>query len=229
MTRLRAAAAIALLAGGCGKGLVAGTTYDRPLLTITGTLRPAGALRNARDRANSGPPRRPLLTLLWTDPLQRRPDLPAPAHAVRSTVDAAADTFELQVFRAPPAAALVDVAAPGGGGVATLAVAEIVAIDDADGDGTFRASGARADIAAPDLYLAGSTAVVTYLARPFADPQAGFPLAATNAPGFDLAGYDCEGPVSRGIQRVAAAQVEMVLQPSLTLPEVRTCRRSHAP
>jgi hypothetical protein len=166
--------------------------------------------------------------LLWTDPLQRQADVPAPAFSLRSMVAVDTDSFALDVFRPPPAGALVDVASPSGD-VATLALAEIVIVDDEDADGTFRVSGAAAEIAAPDLYLAGSVTVLAYVARPFAAPEVDFPLVPTGTAGYQLLQYRCQGQVAAGIDAVSPQSVDLVLQPSLTFPELRSCRRTHSP
>src|SRR6185295_17486928 len=125
------------------------------------------------------------------------------------------------------AGALVDVSAPSGE-VATVALAEIVLIDDADGDGTFGASGARAEIAQTDFYLAGSASVLAYVARPFPSPEVEFPLVPAGTVGYQLLGYRCAGQIATGIDAVAPEAVDLVLQPSQTFPELRSCRRTHS-
>jgi hypothetical protein len=220
---------LSISAAACGEGLVPGNTYDRPLFVLHGTVRPAGGLASARNRAGTGVAVHPLVSLLWTDPLQQRPDRPAPAGMLRSSVDAASDQIALEIFRPPPPELLVEVAAPSGGESARLAVAEIVIIDDGDGDGDFRVGGARAEIAAPDQYLAGTESLLIYVARPFSSPPFDFPLVPGTATGYQLVSYSCVGLSAVGVAEVAADLLALVMRPSSFLPEIRTCRRSHSP
>jgi len=224
---LAVAAFAALVAAGCGQALVPGTTYDGPLITLGGTIGPPGGLEDARDRNGAGPARNPLVTLLWTDPLQRQPDVPAPAWTLGSTVDRENNTFTMDVFRPPPASALVDVAAPSGE-VSTLALAEIVMIDDADGDGTFRVDGPRAEIAPPDLYLAGSVSVLAYVTRPY-PAQVESPVVPDGVVGFQALTYYCFGQVTARINQTPPGAVDLIVQPSTDFPELRNCRRTHSP
>lgn len=215
-------------AGACGENVVPGDAYERALFTFGGVIRPGGALAGVLGRDHTSAASRPRVSLLWTDPLQRGPDVPAPAYSVRSSVSPD-DTFVVDVFRLPPAAAVVDIDTSGGE-TATLALAEIVVIDDADDDGTFRVSGPRADIESPDIYLGGSPNVLVYVHRPFPAPLVGGDaIAPAGTLGFDVVSYDCSGPMARPAQRVGPELVEIVVYQSLALPEVRTCRRSHSP
>jgi hypothetical protein len=225
---LAAGIALVISSAACGEGLVPATSYDQPLFSFGGSIRPQGGIAIARDRTDDAPARNPRVSLLWTDPLQSQPDVPAPPRTVGSTIDVEKDSFTLDVFRPPPAGALVDVIAPSGE-VSTLALAEIVIVDDADGDGTFRVAAAEAAIAAPDLYLAGSVVVLAYVARPFPTPQIDFPLVPAGTVGFQLLSYQCEGEITHGIDMVSQGSVDLVLQPSLTFPELRSCRRTHSP
>ena len=225
---LALAAFAASMAAGCGQALVPGTTYDGPLITIGGTIGPPGGLEDARDRNGAAPVRNPLVTLLWTDPLQRQPDVPAPPWTLGSTVDRENNTFTIEVFRPPPASALVDVAAPSGE-VSTLALAEIVMIDDADGDGTFRVDGPRAAIVAPDLYLAGSVSVLVYVARPYPTPQVESPVAPDGIIGFQTLRYRCVGQVAARIEQTPPSTIDLIVQTSIDFPELRDCRRTHSP
>jgi hypothetical protein len=208
----------ALGGAACGKSLVPGAMYDQPLLSFQGTINPAGGLLAAKH---------PIAGLLWTDPLQQQPDVPMPASWLGSSVNATADTFSLEVFRPPPPEALVTVAL--GRETSQLAIAEIVLVDDQDGDGSFRVGGARATIAAPELYLAGSANVLTYVASPFSSPQINSPLTLPGQSGYALVNYNCLGQISGSTNPVNPQKVELILQPSHDFPDVRPCRASHGP
>lgn len=203
----------------CGTGVVPGAAYDQPLLSFSGTISPTGGL----DRAQH-----PIVGLLWTDPLQRSADETMPASWLQSTVDQATDTFTVNVFRPPPSQAVVELTAPSGEG-SRLAVAEIVILDDVNGDGGFGVRGPRATILAPERYLAGSASVITYVADPF--PSAGItsPLTVPGQIGYAVVNYHCQGQLSAGTSPVKPDAVELVLQQSQDLPDVRTCRASHGP
>jgi hypothetical protein len=209
----------ALGGAACGRSVVPGTTYDQPLLSFQGTINPTGGLLAAKH---------PIAGLLWTDPLQRQPDVPMPASWLVSSVNAIDDTFSVDVFRPPPPEAVVTVASAGDG-TSQLAIAEIVIVDDQDGDGTFRVGGARATIAAPELYLAGSANVLTYVARPFSSPQINSPLTLPGQSGYALVNYNCLGQISGSTNPVNPQNVELILQPSQDFPDVRPCRASHGP
>jgi hypothetical protein len=204
----------------CGQGVVPGATYDQPLLSFSGTISPAGGLGQARH---------PIVGLLWTDPLQRGADVTMPARWLQSTVDAAADTFTVDVFRPPPPEAVVDLADPTGKLSQQLAIAEIVIVDDWDGDGGFFVQGPRATISAPDRYVAGSANVLTYIERPFSSPQINSPLTLPAQIGYALVNYLCQGQLSAATHPVNPRAVEMILQPSQDFPDVRTCRATHGP
>jgi hypothetical protein len=111
------AAALLAIAGAavaCGQGVVPGDSYDQPLFVVQGLVKPAGALASARNGSDPNAPARPLVSLLWTDPLQRVPDRPAPAGTLRSSAAPGSDAVTLEIFRLPPPELLVDVAAPSG-------------------------------------------------------------------------------------------------------------------
>lgn len=213
---LAAAASAGVLA--CD-GVTPGGAFDAPMFTISAafipnTVLPAGA--------------RPIVGVLWTDPLQRQPDVVMPAAWMSSTdIDPASGTlaFQTEVFRPPPPRAVVDLRAASGDDT-SLAFGELVVVDDADGDGTFAVSGPHAQIAPPDAYLAGSSNALVYVARPFAQIQPGFPLAGTN-PGYQTVNFECNGQISQGT--AVESSTEFALQPSPTLPEIRNCRRTHSP
>jgi hypothetical protein len=204
----------------CGRGVVPGAAYDQPLLSFSGTISPAGGLRQAHH---------PTVGLLWTDPLQRSADVTMPARWLQSTVDTTADTFTVDIFRPPPPEAVVALAAPGGKLFQQLAMAELVIVDDLDGDGGFLVHGPRATISAPERYLAGSANVLTYVATPFPSPQINSPLTLPGQIGYALVNYLCQGQLSGATNPVNPQAVEMILQPSQDFPDVRTCRASHGP
>jgi hypothetical protein len=212
--------AIASAAGACGRGVVPGAAYDQPLLSFSGTISPTGGLGQAQH---------PIVGLLWTDPLQRSADVTMPARWLQSTVDTAADTFTVDIFRPPPPEAVVELAAPSGKVSQQLAMAEIVIVDDSDGDGGFLVKGPRATISAPERYLAGSANVLTYVETPFPAPQSNSPLTLPGQIGYALVNYYCQGQLSAGTNAVNPQKVEMILQPSQDFPDVRTCRASHGP
>jgi hypothetical protein len=211
---------IASAAGACGRGVVPGAAYDEPLLSFSGTISPAGGLGQAQH---------PIVGLLWTDPLQRSADVTMPARWLQSTVDTAADTFTVDIFRPPPPEAVVELADPSGKLFQQLAMAEIVIVDDSDGDGGFLVKGPRATISAPERYLAGSANVLTYVATPFPSPQSNSPLTLPAQLGYALVNYNCQGQLSASTNPVNPRSVEMILQPSQDFPDVRTCRASHGP
>ncbi|HSY40828.1 MAG TPA: hypothetical protein VLA79_14920 [Polyangia bacterium] len=211
---------IASAAGACGRGVVPGAAYDQPLLSFSGTINPAGGLDQVHH---------PVVGLLWTDPLQRSADVTMPGRWLQSTVDPAADTFTVDIFRPPPPEAVVELAAPSGKSSQQLAMAEIVIVDDSDDDGGFLVQGPRATIAAPERYLAGSANVLTYVENPFPAPQSNSPLTLPAQIGYALVNYNCQGQLSAGTNPVNPQKVEMILQPSQDFPDVRTCRASHGP
>ena len=204
----------------CGRGVVPGATYDQPLLSFSGTINPTGGLGQAQH---------PIVGLLWTDPLQRSADVTMPARWLQSTVDAAADTFTVDIFRPPPPEAVVDLADPSGKLLQRLAMAEIVIVDDSDGDGGFLVKGPRATISGSERYLAGSANVLTYVESPFSSPQINSPLTLPAQIGYALVNYNCQGQLSASTNPVNPQAVEMILQPSQDFPDVRTCRASHGP
>ena len=210
---------IALGVSACGDGLLPGTGYDQALLSFSGRVSPTGGLVQAR---------RPIVSLLWTDPLQQKPDLPMPLGWMKSNVSTTGDTFAVAVFRPPPSEAMVDLSDMSGS-IYRVAVAEIVIVDDQDGDGTFRVQGPRATIMAPDTYLAGAAHVLTYVATPYPSTPSGSPLTLPGQAGYAVVTYVCQGQLSGGIHEVPKQSVEIILQPSLDLPNVRSCRASHGP
>ena len=70
--------------------------------------------------------------------------------------------------------------------------------------------------------------MLAYVARPFSTPQTDFPLVPAGTVGFQLLSYQCEGEITHGIDTVPQSAVDLVLQPSLTFPELRSCRRAHS-
>lgn len=203
----------------CGTGVVPGAAYDQPLLSFSGTISPTGGLDQAQH---------PIVGLLWTDPLQRSADVTMPASWLQSAVDPTTDTFTVNVFRPPPSQAVVELTAPSGER-SRLAVAEIVILDDVNGDGGFVVRGPRATILAPERYLAGSASVITYVANTFPSPGITSPLTVPGQIGYAVVNYHCQGQLSAGASPAKPDAVELVLQHSQDLPDVRTCRASHGP
>ncbi len=216
--RLWAALGLAVGASACD-GITPGSAFDRPMFTTAAAFVPNTTLPGAAH---------PVVGVLWTDPLQRQPDVVMPAKWISSSdIDPASGTlaFQIDVFRPPPREAVVELRAPSGDET-SLALGELVVIDDADGDGTFRVSGPHAQIAPPDAYLAGTTNVLVYVARTFAEIEPGFPLAGTKA-GYQTVNFDCNGQLSQ--ETAIESSTQFVLQPSPALPEIRNCRRTHSP
>ena len=228
MKRLALCLIACAAAAGCGKSLVPGNAYDQHLLTFNGKIFPIGGLAGAEH---------PIVSLLWTDPYQKKLDTPMPADWIRPTMIPApdgdvttADAYTLDVFRPPPPEALVDVPLDSDpNDVARLAIAEIVLVDDDDKDGTFQVTGPRADIVGTDRFLGGSHFVVTYVERPYAAKKAASPLTVEGQVGYQLVSYDCEGRISNGTTPFGPTGVDLVAQRSTWFPEVRNCRRTHSP
>lgn len=216
-----------LAACACGEGVVPGDAYDRPSVTFGGIVAPAGQLGGASQ---------PIVGVLWTDPRQIAPDVPSKGRDVTFMVDTVNDRYEAAIFRPPPDGALVELIAPSGDS-SRLAFGELVLVDDLDRDGTFSVSGQRAEIAPPDVFLAAASAIVRYVALPFSTPQPGFPLGNASAIGYTILDLQCSGPLldtvlDRGILGMGTTvwfHVDMTAAISQTLPQVRTCARSHSP
>jgi hypothetical protein len=209
-----------MAASACGGGIVPGNTYDHPLISLKGHIRPSGGLAQAVH---------PIVSVLWTDPLQRQADVTMPAGRLSSTVDTAADTFTLDIFRPPPPDAVFDLVDASGEALSKLGFGELVIVDDRDGDGGFRVAGPRATIDAPEQYLAGSANVLTYVALPLQPAEVASPLTLPAQMGYAVVNYVCQGQLSASTVKVDPEQVDMVLQPSHDFPDVRTCRTSHGP
>jgi len=231
-SRIAIAAALGLCAGwgtsGCGSGVMPGTGFDTALFSFQASVIPAGALP---------PDAHPLVGLIWSDPLQGKPDVVMPAQWISATPgDAAWTELTVRIFRPPPPAALIDITSSGGDH-AQMALGELVIVDD-DGDGTFRISGPRAEIAQADgagagsakksdSYLAGAFQPLVYVARPFRSSTLAFPVFPPGQVGYHLVDYGCDGRLSRGPNVPKTTSFQM--QPSRFLPELRNCMRSHSP
>jgi len=228
---------LAVLPGACKSGVVPGNAYESSLdlqAVLVGPL-PEGA--------------HPIATVIWTDPLQRGPDVAMPARWIDSTVATAAPEnapaddgssfrapFTLRLFRAPPPEALVDIASPDGRSVARLALGELAIVDDADGDGTVHID-AHGTMAAPvgaggapprDRYIAFGEQVLAYVERPFpADIAATFPLAPGAGTGYRFFTYVCEGRLLSATTPAGGAAMDP--QTSVELLQRRTCMRTHSP
>ena len=233
MPLLACVAAAALAgAGACGKGVV---PLPRVLFSFEADVR-ADAL-SADERA------RAVLSVLWTDPFQLRPDIPMPkrhADSTRLTADGAVrDRWKLDLHRPPPPEAMVEITAPSGTDSARLALAEIVLFDDKDLDGAFAVTGElgeRAKIVGPDLFLAGATFVLTYVERPFKTHQEDFPLGNMQTVGYGATAVNCDGrlppkPPAVATVSIRGPQYQFYLEPQRSefLSEGRSCLRTHSP
>lgn len=216
-------------ASGCGSGVMPGTGFDNTaLFTFQASVVPAGALPAGAH---------PLVGVIWSDPVQGKPDVVMPAPWISATPsDASWAELTIRLFRPPPPAALIDITSSGGDH-AQMALGELVIIDD-DGDGMFRISGPRAEIAQAqsadagsakksDSYLAGAFQPLVYVARPFQSSTPAFPVFPPGQVGYQLVDYDCDGRLTRGPQARKTTLFQM--QPSRFLPELRNCMRSHSP
>jgi hypothetical protein len=206
-----------------------GNGFETALFTFQAHVRPIDAMPAGA---------RPVVGLIWSDPLQGRPDVVMPSSWISATPsDASWNELTIRVFRPPPPAALIDVSAPGDDH-ARMAIGELVIIDD-DGDGTFRISGPRAEIAGAntetgatpprksDSYLAGAFQPLVYVVRPFQSVTPPFPLFPPGQVGYRLVDYGCDGRLSRG--PAVSNDTTFQMQPSRFLPELRNCMRSHSP
>jgi hypothetical protein len=209
--------AYALCAGACGNGLASGNSGNEAMFTFGAALAPGDSL-----------PPTARLGVLWTDLLQRQPDVPMPPSWFSSTLGA--DTpqgFLINFYRLPPAAALFRIDTSDGDSI-EMAFGEIVIFDDAGGDGGLHIDGPHAEMAPPGSYLAGTADAIIYVARPFSSGRDGFPLGPSLSAGYTTLFFDCHGTqvVDEIRQNVG---VQFVLQPSQDLPEIRTCMRTHSP
>jgi hypothetical protein len=152
------------------------------------------------------------LGVIWTDLLERRPDTAMPRDWLSSTIASdSPQAFVTSLYRPPPPGALFQLDTSDGDSI-EMAFGEIFIFDDAQ----------------PDTYLAGSAEAIIYVARPFAYARDGFPLGPTFSLGYTTLFFDCHGyQVPQDIRQNAA--VQFVLQPSSSLPEIRTCMRTHSP
>jgi hypothetical protein len=216
-----AGACAAASVAGCNSGITPGDGYDQTLFSFVGNL-----------ASNVGLPHNtnPKLGVLWSDPFQNGPDVPMPPawHTSIIQVIDTAGNFFIDIYRPPPPTAITRVVAPSGQDAADIAIADIVIFDDRDNDGAFRTTGIHAEMASDDGYLAVTSALLVYVARPFSGPvPAGFPLGDAIRSGYALIDLACNGTVST--RPMAIGGTFFVLQPSQRLPELRGCRRTHSP
>lgn len=208
------------VAGGwaCTTGIAPGTAYEAPMFQFQGHLDPRGGLRAGTH---------PIVGVIWSDPLQRFPDVVMPPRSIGATPSGPSyDDLTIQIFRPPPSAAVFDIS-PTRGVRLDLALGELVIVDDGDGDGTFHVGGPRAEILAPDEYLAGTDQVLTYLPKSLPTGAPTVPVASAGTIGYQLVDYQCDGRLSRG--PIARVNANFPLQPSRFLPEIRSCMRTHSP
>jgi hypothetical protein len=205
----------------CNSGITPGDGYDQVLFTFVGNL-----ASNVELPQNTNPK----LGVLWNDPFQVGPDVPMPP-AWHTSIIQVIDTygnFFVDVYRPPPPASITRVAAPSGHDTADIAIADVVIFDDRDNDGAFRPTGIHAEMASDDGYLAVTSALLVYVARPFSGPvPAGFPLGDAIRSGYALIDLGCTGTVST--RPMAIGGTFFVPQPSQRLPEIRSCGRTHSP
>jgi hypothetical protein len=227
---LGAGAILAGLLPACQQGVVPGSAYDRPLWSFSGFVRPAGTIPETTTGADGGVhPTNPIMSLLWTDPLQRTQDIPQPARNIASTVSTADGTFHVDVYGPPPPQAMVEIPSPSGPSM-RLALAEILMIDDQNHDGTFEVSGSGAAIGGGDRYLTGGNTVLVYLDRTYASLPPGNLLVVSGDQGYQLVGYVCDHQsVAQVLQQDAVGGTVEFTQPSTTFPDVRSCARTHSP
>jgi hypothetical protein len=221
----QALCAIALSAAACSStGVVPGTTFDEPM-EVPGVVinpLPAGA--------------RPIVSVLWSDPAQSRPDVVMPARWTSSEVTPAGNgtnqtTVLLRLFRAPPSETLTEVVAPTGE-VALIAVGDLVIVDDADGDGTFyvdaRGNMSLADGGGGDRYLAGTGSALVYVARTLSPTVTVRPaIALFRESGYQILNYECDGRIYVKTEKVQGVVFDV--SPSTSLVERRNCLRTHSP
>jgi len=228
--------AAGLIAGACGGGLVTPSAFDEPLFTFSAQILPPGQLATATH---------PIISVLWIDPEQQRPSVPMPARSMTSSVPEPAlsggtyDVGTFWVYRQPPEEVMFDL--PIGNAspplTARMAVGELVIVDDADGDGTFRVAGAGPDIAESaagqpqDRYLGGALAFLSYSqSSPLETP-----FTEMSQHGYELVEVDCRGVfvTARRFYLSSAADSNLATMiaraPSTAFPQVRTCLQSQPP
>jgi hypothetical protein len=205
----------------CGDPLLSGTGYKEPLMTITGVLEPPQSATGFRAE------------VVWVDPLDERPDVPAAVQAVSSEIHAD-DSYALHLFAPPPEATFRSLPVPGSPGEhVVFAFGEIVLVDDVDGDGTFAVNDDNT-IMAPDKYVSWAGAdVVTYVAHGIPTPSATADLLPliTGHVGYHLVAMDCTNPATPLLMDVQPAGQEVglyVMPPADHILYQRPCLRSHA-
>jgi len=182
-----------------------------------------------------------LLGIIWSDPLQRRPDVVMP----QSWLEAQWDPPDLgkgiavYLFRPPPPQALAEVQVDELGkspDSARLAVGDVVVVDD-DGDGHFAVEGSLATLVASDeaaahsdTYIAAADAMLVYVARGFEQQHDGLPFGPADKGSegnYQLFKVDCEGRAV--VAAVPVTEMNLSLDSSADLPEHRDCARTHRP
>jgi hypothetical protein len=210
-------AAYALCAGACGNGLTSGSSGNQTLFSFFSSL-PAGDSLPSTAR----------LGVLWTDLLQRQPDVLMPPDWFSTNIGDSPAVFGTNVYRLPPAAALFRIDTPDGRDSIEMAFGELFLFEDADYNGTFKVDRPDAGTAQSDRYLAGAPQAIVYVARSFSNPQNGFPLGASLLPGYSTLFFNCHGGQVPD-EIIQNSGVGFVMQPGENLPEIRTCMRTHSP
>jgi hypothetical protein len=221
-------------AAGCGEALVPGEWTEDPLLTVRGRiLEPdAPSLR---------------VGALWVDPLQQADDWPSPPLVAAGTVKPSGE-FTLAFFNPPPRSVIREIRPPDRPDEVAFAfaLAEIVAFEDRDGDGTFRVS----SLASGSMILDGDVyrgtpddtqngQGVFYIERSRSrsdDTNVIFELdRVLLAPrGYHLAKILCAGAPRAEVSppypkdQLPALTIAL-LPPSTTFPHTRLCLRTHPP
>jgi hypothetical protein len=215
-----------LLAGGCGEPLLSSSAYDSPLFSLHGHLNlvpiDADALRVA---------------VVWVDPEQLQDDVPNPGHTTRFELSGA--RFELSFYSPPPPASILRLANPTTGGLlASVAVGELVAVDDVDGNGNFAVAPIEdgSEILPPDLYRGTqSRFLVSFVEEQLVDPKDELPELQglmTGTPGYHVVLVDCTTPATpftHSVTRPDALDIDMTILDvgSTQLPFLRSCLRTH--
>ena len=117
-------------------------------------------------------------------------------------------------FRQRASEAIVDIPAHAPSTDSTrLAIAEIVVLEDVNGDGQLAVTGPRGNVS-PDRYLASSHDVLAFIDRPF---RSGIPsiLTASGLARWQLVHYDCDGRLTKEVQ--GGGMADMVVLPSSSL------------
>ncbi len=211
---------VAMIAG-CGEPLLSNAAYETPLVEFQPFFNEpydAAALATIR------------IGVVWIDPFELRDDVPqTPPTITDRRNDTNDKQYTVDLFAPPPASAIRHLPDAAGGIAVSFAFGEVVAFDDADGDGRFAVT-ARAEgssMVAPDAY-AGSTEthVLLYVETP---ARAGGPVDAAwhalfDAPGYHMASVACSGtPTVRSLPSGNTFPMTLATRTSPHLIVTRLC------